>query len=1227
MTEQDKDKLYAQVMNDFIHCLDDYQTSIKKQLIEAAKKSFRHAVFPVALLAVQVENFIEEAFKNKNTRKPGFEATECPLNKQYSIRYGYGGFDENIENDDAFIPFKEMPFTLINGAGKEILAGKFNDKGESAVFGGINDCEEYFLIVNPDVTPNDYKKWLESYQPLISTLQGWLDSTWKDPKMQASWKAYLALDLKGQVDAENDAVIQGISDGALNLLKGTYELADDIVSLTPVGVTWNYIYDVAGTKAGLPARRVNLHDKLQTMDKEDIERTWENLKKIGTAVQDDALVYLFYRAVLAWIDLLPPVERKNINGQILFEILSLAVTTICTAGIGTAVKGASTLNKITSPYVRKAFESLLKLCRSPLVAATLSLSAATLTRTRIPVRFGRSAHLSAEGSHWVLEARQSTRAHHTFTTLTKKADNAVDSPPVNGRPANDTATTADPVSMVNGEELLLLDDVALSGLLPFSFSRLYRTACVGDNCGLGYGWSHSLNHHLTFDNEFAYWNDHEGRVVTLPIPEEAAPHVENPLAGSVLYLTQEGHYVAGSAGSPLQYVFIRDGDTARLAYVQDKYRNTLVLHRSTEGQVIRLVPATQQGLALLFTWKERCIQQVDLARYDTSCGEWLPVSTPARYRYNQQEQLVSVENTAGETEHYLYDAQHVICRRELAGGAVFQWEWDGEGKQARCIRHWGNFGQLDVRYQWDSEKGLGTLINQDGTKEIYHHDKTSSLLLSKTTADGSTTEYRYNAHGKKIAERDGSGHVTHYQYDDSDQLTEIVYPDGRTVTFRHQLGRVVQVEEGQRVWRYEYNAQGDVILAINPLQQETHYRYNERGQCTEVRYPDGAVHTREWGREGELLAECRPDGQVRRYAHDALLRVTSVTDGEGHVTGYRYDDAGRVACITFPDGATREYRYNAYGKVTWFKDEAGKVTTYDYAAPLHLLTKKTLPDGSTLRYRYDNDHLQVSDIFNQKGERYRLRYTPGGLLSEEVGFDNVRTTYHYDAAGRLSEKREYGNRHDEAPFITRYERNSTGKLTRKTLPDGQEEYFHYDAWGQLIKVSDTQGNVLAWEYNSAGQLTAEHTPVATQRYGYDELTGELTSHRLPDGQRVEYRYINGQLRGITLDDAPLVALRYDNTGRINERHQGNLLTTRYGYDARGRLAGQQLKEVHDEAFHPRTLFTQAYRYTPDGELASAEGHQARRWHYDATGRLTAAEWPSPYDTRHAQKTEAFHYDP
>ncbi|MGV8352640.1 hypothetical protein ACV33E_30900, partial [Pseudomonas aeruginosa] len=87
---------------------------------------------------------------------------------------------------------------------------------------------------------------------------------------------------------------------------------------------------------------------------------------------------------------------------------------------------------------------------------------------------------------------------------------------------------------------------------------------------------------------------------------------------------------------------------------------------------------------------------------------------------------------------------------------------------------------------------------------------------------------------------------------------------------------------------------------------------------------------------------------------------------------FQWDAAGRLSQVTLPGGASRMYRYNAYGKVTSECDEQGRMTRYEYLDDLHLVSRRISPDGSQLRYRYENALLLLSEIENERGERYRL---------------------------------------------------------------------------------------------------------------------------------------------------------------------------------------------------------------------------------------------------------------
>ncbi|GKX50341.1 RHS repeat-associated core domain-containing protein [Budvicia aquatica] len=1169
--------------------------------------------------------------------------TECPLSGIIHFKYGV--------QFKAFVPLGNLTvyFTPVTAVQKPMPQVPYNMPSNLTITVYEPDGEpkkltlnadgevdfkgepgkKYLVEVEPLTSEEDVKAWVGYYKPCIDSMLAMLESQWQE-SLLPEWQAYLAMDYHTRYAQCQAARRKGFLDAAT---KSISEVWDDFSGW----IQDNSVYLRAGAEAQAgyisPETTHDLNVKFEEKlkAKEDAK-----LAPLPLTIQDEPAIFFHVYAMQCWRELLPPHMAAYISGEEMYKITVAVLEFIILFALGEAAFAVAgrTLSVIKNAVSAVKDARTAALLEKSLLSMSENITLSDKSRKAVAGAVSREGELVSTTNGQLVVEKDLVK----LTQIERKADDTVEAAASAESSAGSTATTrpkteGDPVSMQTGEELLQLDDAILPGLFPLSFSRLYRTSAVELDCGFGPGWSHSLSHSLVFTPNGVIWRNHEGLLTTFPEPEDIRPHIINPLADAAIYREPNGHdYILAQASGMGFYHFRRDGEQGILTAISDSHGNRLEVHYDATRR-LSSVGRIGSVLRLAFLYDDAESQHicaVQLQRFyvcaDDRDASWQPVQTSMQYGYNDLGQMVSAANAAGETEQYRYDEQHRIMQRTMAGGAEFYWEWEGEGKYARCVRHWGNFNALDHSYQWNDENRTVTVVTGKAERRVYQHS-TQARLLSKTEADGSQTRYEYDDKGRLLMEIAPEGGVTRFEYDGQGQKVAEHFPDGRSRFYCWSAGHICRVDEGQRTWRYLRNSAGDLTAAINPLQQKTSYRYNEYGQRTEAHYPNGVIHRWLWGDEGELLEESRTDGEFQRYAYDDLMRVIGVEDGAGNATGYSYDDMGRIREVRLPDGAVRAYRYNAYGKVTWLKDEAGNITTYEYAAPLHLLTKKIQPDGNTLKYRYDNDHLQVSEIENQKGEVYRLSYTPTGLLSEEIGFDNVKTTYRYNADGKLTEKWEYGDQHDEVPFVTVYQRDTVGRLIKKVLPDGSEEHYHYDRYGQLTKVTDSQDNVLVWEYNELGQLTAEHTPIATQRYRYDALTGELIMHGLPGGQRLEYRYIDGQLRGMTLDESPLVAQRYDNAGRVMERRQGNALVTRYGFDARGRLTHQYLQQGFDDEYHPQTLWRQNYRYTQDGELAVVEGHNARTYHYDANGRLETAATPSTVDAdRHAGRVEVFHYD-
>jgi RHS repeat-associated protein len=340
-----------------------------------------------------------------------------------------------------------------------------------------------------------------------------------------------------------------------------------------------------------------------------------------------------------------------------------------------------------------------------------------------------------------------------------------------------------------------------------------------------------------------------------------------------------------------------------------------------------------------------------------------------------------------------------------------------------------------------------------------------------------------------------------------------------------------------------------------------------------------------------------------------LGRQITRQEETGAITHYQWDAANRLAQITLPGGATRAFTYNAYGKVIAERDELGRVTRYEYADGLHLVSRRLNPDGSQLRYRYDNSRLLLTEIENERGEHYHLDYYPNGLIQQETGFDGRRTAYEYDLNGQLLKKTEFGD--DGSELITEYQRDAAGRLLVKTLADGEEIHYSYDALGRLVNVDDSNWP-LAYEYDLQDRLITEHQGWGTTRYEYDNL-GQLSHCRLPDGSNLDYRHqAGGRLSSIDLNGSRLTTHQFS-AGREQQRQQG-LLLSQYQYDEQGRL------QAHTVSQQDRNLFRRRYAYDANGNLAGIDDSRKgnRSYHYDPLDRLINVRGTTP---------ESFAHDP
>jgi YD repeat-containing protein len=169
-----------------------------------------------------------------------------------------------------------------------------------------------------------------------------------------------------------------------------------------------------------------------------------------------------------------------------------------------------------------------------------------------------------------------------------------------------------------------------------------------------------------------------------------------------------------------------------------------------------------------------------------------------------------------------------------------------------------------------------------------------------------------------------------------------------------------------RQWSYSYNRFGQKLTEVDPRDKTSRWEYFD---------DTSAEHT-----QGDLRSTTNAAGQTSRYS--------------------RYDKAGRVLTMSDANGVASQYSYTPRG---WLKSVsvnppsgggASEVTGYDHY-PTGLLKLATLPDGSTLKYDYDDAHrltditdtagntvhYTLDEMGNRKGEQLK---DPSGTLARSI---------------------------------------------------------------------------------------------------------------------------------------------------------------------------------------------------------------------------------------------------
>ena len=528
----------------------------------------------------------------------------------------------------------------------------------------------------------------------------------------------------------------------------------------------------------------------------------------------------------------------------------------------------------------------------------------------------------------------------------------------------------------------------------------------------------------------------------------------------------------------------------------------------------------------------------------------------------------------------------------------------------RLVKDAGGYTIWDkngLKYTFDLNGKLKSIINRNLNHILFDYDVQTGVLLKATDSLNRSFVFEYNANHKVIAIRDSVGRTFNYNYDGSGNLSGSIapatqdYPDGLTTSYTYDdHHRIVSITDPK--------GQGYVFLVYNQDDKVSKLTYGTGVWLFDYR-PNLTVSTDPKGFSTEY--SLNSDGTVKEMKQSSCYVRSS--DPSYYLTIYVYDSNRERVKIIYPSGSWVKYVYDDRGNCLEVRRKrAGDadidspandiVTRFTYDTRFNLLKTMTDPNGNISVYYYDYEEMLLGDLNGDtvtdgdRGNLIKISYPSVDGKSAEV-------KYTYNTYGQVVKVTDpNGNmiKYDYDP--------ATGFLVKITKGYGNLNIateMGYDSVGNVKTVKDPKGNIARFDYDAHNNLVKTTSPGPFNNainYKYDandnliqidRETGDVANPL----QTTYYTYnILDKLETVKDTLNNLTIFSYDANGNRSMVRDADSNSTTYEYDERNLLwiATDSAGSVTE------------YNYDYDGnleELTDANGNTAD-YVYDDYGRLT-----------------------
>jgi RHS repeat-associated protein len=808
----------------------------------------------------------------------------------------------------------------------------------------------------------------------------------------------------------------------------------------------------------------------------------------------------------------------------------------------------------------------------------------------------------------------------------------------------------DPVNLLTGNVEYEEPDIVIpnAGIL-LNFSRRYDSTAGAlaelgalPDVGMGAGWVHTYSDYLTRNGNgsVVVWHTSTGEHHEFTKNPDGTFTNPKGLFGTFSF---SGTVYSFRANDGFTRKFVLGNQKWRMTEMRDRNNNALLL--SYTGGNLTTVADSQQPERKLEFFYDNTALPTHITRIRDNTGVPGAGDRTWRYTYVKQSSGKNLPGVSG----------FVIFLRTAGSPDLPSSETPGT-TQTKALQTYYDYSFVGRTF------GLLTRVKNTNTGAAHRFAYYANRRAFSTTDQLNKTEY----FSYDLLERGFLGVAPTAK---TGLATRYIDPLGRITTYKfdtaandHQAKRIINVDRSRQdnVWQT-----GLLMSTQNDLGRQDQYQYDSNGNVTrhEQNLTDDesvvTTYTYDPAFNGVLNTTITTADGARTSSnqYDGNGNLTTSTDAEANQTVMTYTSRGLLQSVTRPRGldADTQGEYTDEFKTAYVYDirESGQITEVNVKLPdkpnWTTTTKNVYDNRGYLLTTTDADQVTITRTYDGLGHELSMTVPdPDGTGPQQAAV----TTYGY-----VDGRRRWMTDARNPSWITLFEYDVLGRLTRTTYPGGSAVGTQFDAVGNIIAVENERKLLTEFYYDKRNRLTQTvYADGAFQRMKYDgggrviqvseplndvttdgldpinvtsqnvyDLGNRLLLNRDAEGQYTTYDYndfgdVTSQKFYVTKAaynaSTPWSVTNFvtDDLGRVTEQRSNSGSVSTIKYDADGNFEEQRQYDVNLLTQDPLTvpLTTAMERLTKtkfDGQdrpiaVTDALGFVSRT-KYDDAGRVVA----------------------